>query len=49
MRDYFEQTGQWFAQAVFGQGPIELRPVEAWTDDLWFADQDDRTVYPNDG
>lgn len=49
MRDYFEQTQQWFAQAVFGQDPIDLRPAETWTDDLWFADQDDRTVYPNHG
>lgn len=49
MRDYFEQTQQWFAQALFSEGPIELHPAETWTDDLWFIDQDDRTVHPNDG
>jgi muramoyltetrapeptide carboxypeptidase len=49
MRDHFEQTEQWFAQALFEQGPIDLRPAKIWTDDLWFADQDSRTVYPNDG
>lgn len=36
-------------QALFGDGPIELRPAEIWTDDLWFADQDKRTVHPGDG
>ncbi len=55
MRDYFEQTEQWFVQALFGEGSIErhssieLRPAKAWTDDLWFADQDTRVVYDNDG
>ena len=49
MRDHFEQTERWFTQALFGEGMIELRPSETWTDDLWFADQDRRTVYPNHG
>jgi len=49
MRDYFEKTEQWFAQALLGQGSIELRPSKSWTDDPWFADQDTRTVRANDG
>jgi muramoyltetrapeptide carboxypeptidase len=49
MRDYFEPTGQWFAQVLLGDGPIELHPAQTWTDDLWFADQDNRTVRPNHG
>lgn len=49
MRDHFEQTQRWFAAALFGDGPIELRPAEAWTDDLWFLDQDNRTMHPNQG
>jgi muramoyltetrapeptide carboxypeptidase len=49
MRDYFQQTQQWFAQAVLSEGPVELRPSESWTDDLWFADQDKRTVHDNQG
>jgi len=49
MRDHFEQTERWFAEALFGGTPIELRPAEIWTDDLWFADQDNRTVRPNEG
>jgi muramoyltetrapeptide carboxypeptidase LdcA involved in peptidoglycan recycling len=49
MRDYFEQTEQWFVQALFGEEPIELRPPGSWTDDRWFLDQDQRTVRDNDG
>jgi muramoyltetrapeptide carboxypeptidase len=49
MRDHFEQTQRWFAEALFGEKPIELRPAEIWTDDLWFADQDNRTVRANEG
>jgi muramoyltetrapeptide carboxypeptidase LdcA involved in peptidoglycan recycling len=49
MRDYFEQTEQWFLQALFSEETIELHPADSWTDDLWFADQDNRTVHPNHG
>ena len=49
MRDHFEQTQRWFEEALFGEKPIELRPADIWTDDLWFADQDNRTVRPNEG
>ena len=49
MRDHFEQTQQWFTEALFGRAPIDLHPANAWTDDLWFLDQDNRSVYPNEG
>jgi muramoyltetrapeptide carboxypeptidase LdcA involved in peptidoglycan recycling len=49
MRDHFEQTQRWFVQALFEEGAIELRPAQAWTDDLWFLDQDSRNVHPNQG
>ena len=49
MRDHFEQTLAWFRDALFDDAPIELRPATQWTDDAWFADQDDRTVLPGDG
>jgi muramoyltetrapeptide carboxypeptidase len=49
MRDHFGQTLQWFTEALFGEGPVELRPAQAWTDDLWFLDQDRRTVHPGEG
>jgi muramoyltetrapeptide carboxypeptidase len=49
MRDYFDQTEQWFVQVLLGEEPAELRPSKSWTDDLWFADQDKRTVRENEG
>ena len=49
MRDYFEQTQQWFVQALFSEEAIEPHAAESWTDDMWFADQDNRTVRQNDG
>jgi muramoyltetrapeptide carboxypeptidase LdcA involved in peptidoglycan recycling len=49
MRDYFEQTLDWFTQALIGDGPVDLHPAPAWTDDLWFLDQDRRSVHPGEG
>ncbi|GAA1396714.1 S66 peptidase family protein [Luteococcus peritonei] len=49
MRDHFEQTLEWFRQAVFTSELIELQPSQAWSDDAWFADQDDRHLEPNPG
>jgi muramoyltetrapeptide carboxypeptidase LdcA involved in peptidoglycan recycling len=49
MRDHFDQTHQWFAQAVFSSQPIELHPARTWTDDLWFLDQDNRDVQVSEG
>ena len=49
MRDHFEQTLSWFTEALFGDGPSHLRPAPEWTDDLWFLDQDNRTVRAGEG
>ena len=49
MRDHFEQTQSWFAEVLFGDGSLALHPAEAWTDDLWFIDQDNRAVHPGEG
>ena len=49
MRDHFEPIGQWFHAAVMQDGPITLHPSQNWTDDLWFLDQDHRTVESNRG
>ncbi len=49
MRDHFEQTQSWFAEVLFGDGSLTLHPAEAWTDDLWFIDQDNRAVHPGEG
>jgi muramoyltetrapeptide carboxypeptidase len=49
MRDHFEQTQSWFTQALFGSGSVDLHPAPAWTDDLWFLDQDNRTEHRGKG
>lgn len=49
MRDHFEQTLEWFTQALFTDEPVDLDPAASWTDDLWFLDQDDRQVRANEG
>lgn len=49
MRDHFEPTGDWFRAAVTDEAPIAVEPSRAWTDDMWFADQDARTPVPNEG
>jgi muramoyltetrapeptide carboxypeptidase len=49
MRDHLEQTLTWFQHAVLNDEPYVVRPSEYWTDDAWFADQDDRTPEPSSG
>ena len=49
MRDHFGQTQSWFTQALFGSGSFDLHPAPAWTDDLWFLDQDNRPEHPGEG
>ncbi|MFI2362512.1 S66 peptidase family protein [Promicromonospora sp. NPDC019610] len=49
MRDHFEPTGDWFRAAVTTEDPIAVEPSAAWTDDLWFLDQDARTPVANEG
>ena len=49
MRDHFEQTLSWFTGALLGDGIVDLHPAPEWTDDLWFLDQDNRTVRAGEG
>lgn len=49
MRDHFDDTLRWFTEVMFGAAPVALAPATAWTDDLWFLDQDHREPIPNEG
>ncbi len=49
MRDHAEQTLDWFRACLFDEAPVLIRPAPQWTDDAWFADQDDREVLDTDG
>ena len=48
MRDHFEPTGQWFTAATSGQA-WSIEPATAYTDDLWFMNQDGRQTLPTEG
>lgn len=49
MRDHFYDTLHWFTQAVFSDEILRCAPSMNWTDDAWYADQENRNVVPNDG
>jgi muramoyltetrapeptide carboxypeptidase LdcA involved in peptidoglycan recycling len=49
MRDHAEQTLDWFRACLFDEAPVVIRPARRWTDDAWFADQDDREPLDTDG
>ena len=49
MRDHFDATMDWFVRACFTDEGFELQAAGAWTDDLWFLDQENRVLEPNDG
>ncbi len=49
MRDHFGPTREWFRQATFTSEPIKVEPSSWWSDDAWFADQDQRELMVNGG
>lgn len=48
MRDHFEPTGQWFQTATH-EYSWSIEHTSEFTDDLWFMDQDHRTVHTTEG
>jgi len=42
MKHHFGYTEVGFVACVMRDGPIELAPAPAWSDDLWYLDQEDR-------
>ena len=49
MARYFGQTLRWFTECLMRDDPVRLEPATAWTDDMWFLDQDNREVLDTDG
>ncbi|MGW0802440.1 S66 family peptidase [Nonomuraea sp. NPDC002799] len=49
MRDHVEQIVDWFTSVMFDSAPVSLAPSAYWSDDLWFLDQDERELLPNEG
>lgn len=46
---YFDFTLEHFRKCVMTSGPLRLAPSEAWSDDRWYLDQENRTLIPNQG
>jgi muramoyltetrapeptide carboxypeptidase len=49
MKRHFEYTEAGFRACLMAAESIEFSPSPAWSDDLWFADQDDRHLEPGSG
>ena len=44
-----EYTVDSFVRCVMSDGPFAMEPSTHWSDDAWYADQDNRKLEPNDG
>ena len=44
-----EYTVKGFERCVMNEAPFEVEPADRWSDDAWYADQDDREFVPNPG
>lgn len=44
-----EYTVEGFRRCVMENGAFEVLPADHWSDDMWFADQENRTFAPNGG
>jgi muramoyltetrapeptide carboxypeptidase len=49
MKQHFEYTQAGFVACVMEDGPAELSPCPAWSDDPWYVSQDDRHLEPGSG
>ncbi|MCK5096224.1 MAG: LD-carboxypeptidase [Candidatus Pacebacteria bacterium] len=46
---YFDYTMDAFKQVVFSEDQYQIIQSENWSNDVWFMDQEDRVLIPNDG
>lgn len=49
MRDYFDYCLEYFRKCLMSNEPFDVHPSKEWTDDRWFADQNDRHPITNSG
>ncbi len=49
MKRHFDYTEAGFRGCVMEEEPIMLAPSPAWSDDLWYTDQDARRLEPSSG
>lgn len=46
---HFDYTLDYFQQCLMSDAPFSITPSTNWSDDQWYADQDKRTLIPNEG
>lgn len=49
MQKGFEYIEDYFRKCLFLDGPFEVVPSEAWSDDEWYKDQENRVFVKNEG
>jgi len=49
MRDHFDQTLDWFRDALFVGGEQEIAAAATWSDDEWYLDDPVRDILTNEG
>jgi muramoyltetrapeptide carboxypeptidase len=49
MEAYFDYCLEYFKKCVMSNEPIDIKPSDVWTDDLWFLDQTNRKAFTNEG
>ncbi|PCI27387.1 LD-carboxypeptidase [Candidatus Wolfebacteria bacterium] len=46
---HFEYTLEYFKKCLFDDSAFHVEPSESWSDDSWYADQNNRTLIENPG
>ena len=46
---YLEYTIEYFKKCLFSEKPFNVEPSEKWSDDLWYMNQNNRKLIPNNG
>lgn len=46
---HLDYTISYFEKCLMNEEPFLVEPSEAWSDDAWYRDQENRTLVPNDG
>ena len=49
MKRGIEYTLDHFERCLMQGGPIQVEPADHWSDDAWYADQENRNLVPNPG
>lgn len=46
---YFDYTLEYFKKCLLSDDPFEIIPSKQWSDDAWYKNQKERTLFKNDG